>query len=146
MCSGDRSNSANGAIAFRQSAAISWSTSSSSVLSDCTMRGPSFTARVYGLGAGLQRADRGDPVDGEPAYVVGAVVVGGELATLDGQRVDDAVGGGAVVVDVPDQHRGAVLDRVSQRGQRPTRAERGRGCGARRGRALAGADRGDRRG
>ncbi len=42
MCSGDRSSSANGAIALRQSEARSWSTSSSSVLSDWTMRGPSF--------------------------------------------------------------------------------------------------------
>src|SRR4051812_8771356 len=42
MCSGERSSSANGAIALRQSAARSWSTSSSMVLSDWTMRGPSF--------------------------------------------------------------------------------------------------------
>src|SRR6476661_5825958 len=37
MCSGDRSSSANGAIALRHSAASSWSTSSRSVLSDWTM-------------------------------------------------------------------------------------------------------------
>src|SRR5690349_2814459 len=48
MCSGDRSSSANGAIALRHSAASSWSTSSRSVLSDWTMRGPSFTRRSYG--------------------------------------------------------------------------------------------------
>ncbi len=41
MCSGDRSSSANGAIALRQSAERSWSTSSSRVLSDWTIRGPS---------------------------------------------------------------------------------------------------------
>ena len=48
MCSGLRSSSANGAIALRQASACSWSTSSSSVLSDWTIRGPSFTGRVYG--------------------------------------------------------------------------------------------------
>ena len=54
MCSGLRSSSANGAIALRHSAARSWSTSSSRVLSLCTIRGPSFTARVYGgLHAGI---------------------------------------------------------------------------------------------
>src|SRR5918993_91789 len=52
MCSGLRSSSANGAIALRQSAACSWSTSSSSDLSDCTIRGPLVTCGVYGLAAG----------------------------------------------------------------------------------------------
>src|SRR5688500_13052949 len=51
MCSGLRSSSANGAIALRQSAACSWSTSSSSDLSDCTIRGPLVTCGVYGLAA-----------------------------------------------------------------------------------------------
>src|SRR4051812_803596 len=46
MCSGLRSSSAKGAIALRQASACSWSTSSSSVLSDWTMRGPSFM-RVF---------------------------------------------------------------------------------------------------
>ena len=46
MCSGERSSSANGAIALRQSAARSWSISSSRVLSDWTIRGPSFTPRT----------------------------------------------------------------------------------------------------
>src|SRR6478609_963573 len=50
MCSGDRSSSANGAMALRQSAARSWSISSSSVLSDWTIRGPSFTGQAYGPG------------------------------------------------------------------------------------------------
>src|SRR3954468_6437157 len=48
MCWGERSSSANGAIALRQSAARSWSTSSSRVLSDWTIRGPSFTGQAYG--------------------------------------------------------------------------------------------------
>src|SRR4051794_27330592 len=43
MCSGERSSSANGAIALRQSGASGWSTSSKSVLSLWTIRGPSFT-------------------------------------------------------------------------------------------------------
>src|SRR5215213_1532730 len=52
MCSGERSSSANGAIALRQSSARSWSTSSSSVLSLCTISGPWFitgktTDRAY---------------------------------------------------------------------------------------------------
>src|SRR5688572_2475911 len=50
MCSGERSSSAKGAIALRQSCARSWSISRSRVLSDWTMRGPSFTWRVYGVG------------------------------------------------------------------------------------------------
>src|SRR3954447_17033671 len=49
MCSGLRSSSAKGAIALRQASACSWSTSSSSVLSDWTIRGPSFiTEQLYG--------------------------------------------------------------------------------------------------
>src|SRR3954451_24906104 len=52
MCSGDRSSSAKGAIALRHSAACSWSTSSSSVLSLCTIRGPGcdsvITGQAYG--------------------------------------------------------------------------------------------------
>ena len=43
---GARSSSANGAIALRHSAAGSWSTSSSRVLSLCTISGPSVTQRV----------------------------------------------------------------------------------------------------
>src|SRR3954447_9180402 len=50
MCSGERSSSAKGAIALRASAAWGWSTSRRRVLSDWTMRGPSFTWRVYGCG------------------------------------------------------------------------------------------------
>src|SRR5688500_11635268 len=50
MCSGERSSSANGAIALRQSCARSWSISRSRVLSDWTIKGPSFTWRVYGVG------------------------------------------------------------------------------------------------
>ena len=41
MCSGARSSSANGAMAARAAPACSWSTSSSTVLSDCTINGPS---------------------------------------------------------------------------------------------------------
>ena len=48
MCSGERSSSAKGAIALRASGADGWSTSRRSVLSDWTMRGPSFTSRFYG--------------------------------------------------------------------------------------------------
>src|ERR1700712_3266910 len=58
MCSGLRSSSANGAIAWRQASACSWSTSSRRVLSDWTMRGPSFiTDQLYGpdLLGGLER-------------------------------------------------------------------------------------------
>src|SRR3954462_7467753 len=61
MCSGERSSSANGAIALRQSAARSWSTSSSSVLSLCTMRGPmrgpSFIDRSAGRGSPVKPTD-----------------------------------------------------------------------------------------
>src|SRR4029453_6141943 len=39
-CSGERSSSANGAIAIRHAGASGWSTSSRSVLSDCTISGP----------------------------------------------------------------------------------------------------------
>src|SRR3954465_2381039 len=46
MCSGARSSSANGAIAARAAPASSWSTSSSTVLSDCTIRGPSVIVSI----------------------------------------------------------------------------------------------------
>ena len=52
MCSGERSSSANGAIALRQSAAAGWSTSSSSVLSLWTIRGPSVTDGPFDGSAG----------------------------------------------------------------------------------------------
>src|SRR3954451_176088 len=52
MCSGDRSSSAKGAIALRHSAACSWSTSSSSVLSLCTIRGPVCDAVITGQAYG----------------------------------------------------------------------------------------------
>src|SRR5690242_7870347 len=56
MCSGDRSSSAKGAIALRQSCARSWSTSRRRVLSLWTMRGPSFIrGQAYGRGASLPR-------------------------------------------------------------------------------------------
>src|SRR5512139_3825174 len=46
MCSGERSSSANGAIAIRHASASGWSTSSSRVLSDWTINGPSGTQPV----------------------------------------------------------------------------------------------------
>src|SRR6185437_15891904 len=46
MCSGARSSSANGAIAARAAPACSWSTSSSTVLSDCTISGPSVISSI----------------------------------------------------------------------------------------------------
>src|SRR6476661_6251815 len=53
MCSGLRSSSAKGAIALRAASACSWSTSSNRVLSDWTIRGPSFiTGQLYGPGVG----------------------------------------------------------------------------------------------
>src|SRR3954453_9511448 len=61
MCSGERSSSANGAIALRQSAAAGWSTSSSSVLSLWTIRGPSFTRGPVSVEAPDESTER--PVD-----------------------------------------------------------------------------------
>src|SRR5918997_6411437 len=63
-CSGERSSSANGAIAARQSRAAGWSTSSSSVLSDWTIRGPSDTGTSRQGGgdgghAGLRHGNHG---------------------------------------------------------------------------------------
>src|SRR5689334_20872035 len=115
MCSGERSSSANGAIARRASAARSWSTSSSRVLSDWTMRGPSFTVsfllgavRVYGPspgrfpGSALLETDLVDPVDREGTDLVAALVVRRELSAADLAGAYDPLGRGAVVVQVAD--------------------------------------------
>src|SRR5689334_19278495 len=102
MCSGERSSSANGAIALRQSAARSWSTSSSRVLSDWTMRGPSFIfvrgpRGSAGAASGLVRSSCGG-VDGLlPGAVGGDVGAGGAAigavaAGLVGRGVDVDVG------------------------------------------------------
>ena len=61
--------------------------------------------------------DRADPVDGELPHVVGAVVACRQPAAVDAHRVDQAFGGGAVVVDVADQHGTPRLDGVAQRSQ-----------------------------
>lgn len=53
----------------------------------------------------------------EGAAQLGAVVVCGEMAALDRERVDDALGGRAVVVDIADHHRATRLDRLAERGQ-----------------------------
>src|SRR3954452_23457771 len=102
MCSGERSSSANGAIALRQSAARSWSTSSSSVLSDWTMRGPSDT----GGDALLPGAVRRDV--GPRGAAVGAVA-----ARLVGRGVDVDVGAGRGGADA-EPGRAEVADEVGQ--------------------------------
>lgn len=66
MCSGARSSSAKGAMARRQASASSWSTSSSSVLSLWTMRGP-FTRLAFHFPAfGRLHRPRARVVDHRP--------------------------------------------------------------------------------
>src|SRR6478752_1319644 len=93
MCSGDRSSSANGAIALRHSAASSWSTSSRSVLSDWTMRGPSFTRRSYGWAMSTRVATVDDVakiVDDEHDVYV-AVDEAGAIVGFAATRDDEVV-------------------------------------------------------
>ena len=84
MCSGARSSSANGAIAIRQASAAGWSTSSSSVRSDCTTSGPG-PSRGAGTTAGLRGLARG----------MGRV----EVAWVDGSLVGSVVGEGSSLGD-----------------------------------------------
>src|SRR5690349_10258261 len=84
MCSGDRSSSANGAIALRHSAAASWSTSSSSVLSDWTMSGPSVTGCLS-----------------EPG-----VTVSNSRSPLAASRADSSGTGAGLVGELPDREEG----------------------------------------
>src|SRR5512135_2828290 len=107
-------------MASRHSSASSWSTSSSSVLSDWTMSGPSVTrslsngcGRTYQCRSGrlvLERGRPGDPVDGEGVHLGRAVVVGGEVPAGDAHRVHHPLGDPAVGVDVPDPDRAALLE------------------------------------
>src|SRR6185312_5958086 len=104
MCSGARSSSANGAMAARAAPASSWSTSSSTVLSDCTINGPSLNGATpphrsflalyrrrrassacvhYSV---VDRHHRCDAVDGEIADPPGRGIVGPQLAALDDDR------------------------------------------------------------
>src|SRR3954469_13032632 len=94
MCSGLRSSSAKGAIALRQASACSWSTSSRRVLSDWTMRGPSFMSdQLYGSGLTSLRGLQGE------VFWLGAEVAQG----LDQQLGERGGGGeGDVHVEVGD--------------------------------------------
>src|SRR5688500_4104926 len=100
MCSGERSSSAKGAIALRASGAAGWSTSSRSVLSDWTMRGPSFTRQYYGrprtgvgpTGAGGSAGRRGLLAGAERRDVGPRRAPVGAVATrLVGRGVDEDV-------------------------------------------------------
>src|SRR6476646_10043706 len=79
------------------------------------------TDPVYGSGPYIppssRPADGGDAVHRELAYVVRAVVERREPAAVEPARVDDPLGRGSVVVDVADDHGGAALDGVAERGQ-----------------------------
>jgi hypothetical protein len=104
-CSGERSSSANGAIAIRHSSASGWSTSSSKVLSDWTISGPSVTNRFLPVRGpelsrpsslprcttcGKRRSSRRNH-----AAAVGVCVVGGESPRrrLQSSRRDGRVPG-----------------------------------------------------
>src|SRR5687767_7313383 len=52
----------------------------------------------------------GDAVEGVGAYLVGGVVVRGDVAALDADGGDDALAGGAVGVDVADPDGGVAED------------------------------------
>src|SRR5215470_4220925 len=104
MCSGERSSSANGAMAERASPARGWSTSRSRVLSDWTMSGPSVTtydgtlppprpAERSGVRSVLaHQRHRGDPVHREGSHLLPLVVEAGEQPAGHRHRLDDPLG------------------------------------------------------
>src|SRR6185312_7865894 len=107
-CSGARSNSANGAIAARAAPDCSWSTSSSTVLSDCTIRGPSVIPSII--------PTRRTPDDSVCRGLQGSARR--PLAGAAGQR-DLGDAGCADLVCQPGQRRGEHVG-----GQRPVMAAR----------------------
>ena len=60
MCSGERSSSANGAMLARAAAASGWPISSSRVLSDWTINGPSVTGWSFATVGASVHAERAD--------------------------------------------------------------------------------------
>src|ERR1700741_133928 len=70
MCSGARSNSANGAMARGQWAALGWSTPSSSVLSLWTIRGP-FTPWPFARDPGASFQCRASRAETDRSPLVG---------------------------------------------------------------------------
>jgi len=89
--------------------ASSWSTSSSTVLSDCTINGPSVMPGLLLTSSHplsrFRRHDRRHAVDREVAHPACGRIVGGELAAPDVDRGDDALGRDPRGVDVADDHR-----------------------------------------
>src|SRR6478609_6147307 len=108
MCSGARSSSANGAIAARAAPACSWSTSSSTVLSDCTIRGPSVIPSIIRIRRtpGLSACRGGAAVGGQAGLDAARHIVAEHLdeALLDAVegRGGDRGGVGLGAVDVGD--------------------------------------------
>ena len=151
MCSGARSSSANGAIAARAAPACSWSTSSSTVLSDCTIRGPSVILSIIPTPTYIARAcvtalprnypglvgrhHRRDAVDRELADPAGRRVVGGQLPAADVDRRHHPLGGHPGRVDVADHHRALQPRRLLQLRHGHRRVDPH--AGERRGRHLA---------
>src|SRR6202041_3219195 len=101
MCSGDRSSSAKGAMAARAAPASSWSTSSSTVLSDWTIKGPSVMQPL----SGLCRHDLRDAVDGDAAPPPGPRIEGPQLPTPYDDRGHHPLGGHPRRVEVADHQR-----------------------------------------
>src|SRR4029078_11246815 len=85
MCSGARSSSANGAIAARAAAACSWSTSSSTVLSDCTIKGPSVIPSIIQKRRTTVVSARGNR---SPVRRKTGLDLAGELVTEDFDQTD----------------------------------------------------------
>src|SRR6478609_7036868 len=85
MCSGERSNSANGAIPARAAGASGCAISSSSVLSDWTIRGPSVTRGPF--------ADPPSRTDGRGENATGPVpIVQPRTDTRDSTAADGGEG------------------------------------------------------
>src|SRR5947209_11562338 len=112
MCSGARSNSANGAIAARAAPASSWSTSSSTVLSDCTISGPSVIQTPYAplsvQGRHLIRVGGhhcGDAVNRELAGTARTRIKRNELSAGHGDRRHHPLRVHPGGTYVTDQHR-----------------------------------------
>src|SRR6185436_10961278 len=107
------SSSAKGAIALRQSCARSWSISRSRVLSDWTIRGPSFTWRVYGVGQIHRPGGAGSRSAGNTLIDRGGCGAARGVGSAGGAR--GVLGAGAWGVD--PRPGGGRAGRVEGRGQ-----------------------------
>src|SRR6476620_10180703 len=104
MCSGARSSSAKGAMAWRASVASSWSTSSRMVLSLWTISGPSFTRGSPSLAQFLCSLNIDDAVDGEHPLGFLGRIEDPDASAVDGKGNDCLQTGVALAVHYIHAH------------------------------------------